>query len=329
MKRLSNIIFIMIIGLFLFTACGKTADDLDLNQEEKQNQSQEVIQQEEKLTVYASFYPMYDFASKIGGDKIDIKNMVPSGTEPHDWEPTASDIAKLEEASVFIYNGAGMEHWVETILSSIENKELIVVETSKGINLIDEDHDHEEEDHSHEEDHDHGEYDPHIWLNPQNAKKQMEAIKDAFIQADSKNKDYYQENFNKYSEELDTLDREFKDSLSGFANRDIIVSHSAFAYLCDAYDLNQIGIRGFSPDSEPDPARMAEIIKFAENHKMKVIFFEELVSPKVAETIAEAIGAETRVLSPIEGLSDEQLQNGDDYFSIMRQNLEALKYALN
>jgi len=289
--------------------------------------------QDKKLSVYTSFYPMYDFASKIGGDKIDAVNMVPAGTEPHEWEPTAADIAGLEEASVFIYNGAGMEHWVEDVLESIQNDSLIAVEASKGLTLLEGHHDDEEEhseeeEHSDEDEHSHGKFDPHVWLDPMNAKAEMESIKNSFIQADPDNKDYYEANYTKYAGEFDALDKEFRDAITSLPNKDIIVAHQAFGYLCSAYGLNQVPVEGLAPDSEPDPARVAEIIEFAKEHDVKVIFFEELVSPKVAEVIASAIGAKTDVLSPVEALSDEQMENGDDYFTVMRHNLEALKAAL-
>ena len=282
----------------------------------------------EKLSVYASFYPMFDFAKKIGGDKVDITNMVPAGTEPHDWEPAAADIAGLEEADIFIYNGAGMEHWVEDVLESLQNKDLITVEASKGISLLEGHEDHEDEEEGESADEEGAQYDPHVWLSPVNAKAEMAAIKDAFVQADAADKDYFEANFEKYSAELDKLDQEFKDTLSGLPNKDIIVAHQAFGYLCAAYGLNQVPIEGLSADSEPDPARMADIIQFAEENDVKVIFFEELVSPKVAETIASAVGAETQVLNPLEGISDEDQAAGEDYFTVMRQNLQTLKAAL-
>jgi len=278
-----------------------------------------------KMLVYTSFYPMYDFAQKIGGYQVRVVNMVPTGTEPHDWEPTAPDIAGLEKAKVFIYNGAGLEHWTKDILSSLQNKDLLAVEAAAGITLQ-EGHSHEESGHSNEDPA--SASDPHVWLNPLYAKKQMEAITAAFVKADPTNSAYYEENFAKYSNQLDALDNEFREALAHLPKKEIIVSHAAFGYLCDAYGLTQVGIEGLAPDSEPDPARMAEIIEFAKAHNVKVIFFEELVSPKVAETIARAIGAQTAVLSPLEGLSDEQQANGDDYFAVMRQNLAAIKTAL-
>ncbi len=277
-----------------------------------------------KLSVYASFYPMADFARQIGGDLVNVVTMVPDGTEPHDWEPTAADVAGLERAAVFVYNGLGMEHWAEDVLASLQNKDLIVVEASRGVKLLE---GHEHEDGEQHEDGDEA-HDPHVWLNPMNAKIEMENIKTAFVQADPDRKDVYEANFARASAELDRLDQEFRAALSPLQNKQIVVAHQAFGYLCDAYGLTQVAIEGFSADAEPDPARVAEIIGFAREHKVKVIFFEELVSPKVAETIAGAIGARTDVLSPLEGLSDKQRAAGGNYYSVMRQNLKALVAAL-
>ena len=298
---------------------------------------------DKKLNVMASFYPMYDFATKVGGDKVEVTNMVPAGTEPHDWEPAATDIKNLEDADVFIYNGAGMEHWTEDVLDSLENKDLTVVEASKGLTLLEGKEEEEDEDESTDssseestdkEDSSDSEseevtYDPHVWLNPLNAKTEMENIKDALVEADPDNKDYYEQNYETYAEKFDQLDQEYKDGLSDAKSKDLITSHEAFGYLCQAYGLNQVGIEGLSPDSEPDASRMDEIIKFAKENDVKTIFFEELVSPKVSETIADEIGAKTAVLNPIEGLTDDEISAGEDYFSVMESNLKTLEEALN
>ncbi|WP_313164374.1 metal ABC transporter substrate-binding protein [Sedimentibacter sp.] len=327
MKKFYSIMLSIILILSLLSGCGTVQEPSASDADNNQNQ-------DKKLSVYTSFYPMYDFASKIGGDKINAINMVPDGTEPHHWEPTAADIVGLQESAVFIYNGAGMEHWVEDVLESIHNDSLIIVEASEGLSLLEghhhedeHDEEHDEEEHEDEE-HSHGNFDPHVWLDPMNAKIEMENIKNAFVKADPENKDYYEANYVKYAAELDTLDKEFRDTLTPLPNKDIIVTHQAFGYLCSAYGLNQVPVEGLAPDSEPDPARVAEIIEFAKEHNVRVIFFEELVNPKVAEVIANNIGAKTDVLNPIEALSDEQRNNGDDYFAVMRQNLESLKSAL-
>jgi zinc transport system substrate-binding protein len=279
------------------------------------------------MTVYASFYPMYDFSVKIGGDRVKVINMVPSGIEPHDWEPAAADIAGLEEASVFVYNGAGMEHWAPDVLGSLRNKKLVAVEASKGIKLMEGHHD-EDEDSGEEHDHEGEVHDPHVWLSPVNAKLVMENIKNAMASADPDGKKYYESNYDKYAAECDLLDKEFESALSGLARRDIIVTHQAFGYMCARYGLNQVPISGLSPDSEPDPSRMAEIIDFTKKNNVKVVFFEELASPKIAESIAASTGARVDMLNPIEGLDDEEISAGEDYFSIMRRNLKSLVAAL-
>ena len=174
-----------------------------------------------------------------------------------------------------------------------------------------------------------GGYDPHVWLSPLNAKREMENIKNAMAEADPANAEYYEANYAAWSARCDQLDQAFKDGLSNLAIQDIVVSHEAFGYLCDAYGLNQVGIEGISPDSEPDPARMAQIQDFVTEHQVKVIFSEELVSPKVAQAIADATGARVETLSPLEGLTDEQLTAGEDYFSVMEQSLASLKAALS
>lgn len=270
-----------------------------------------------KISVYTSFYVMSDFAKKIGGDKIDLTNLVPAGTEPHDWEPTPSAIASLEKADVFIYNGAGMEGWVNKVLQTINNKDLITVEASKGIQLIENTEKAEEL-----------AYDPHVWLDPMKAKKQMEMIKDALIKADPSNRANYESNFSENAKKFDDLDKEYKNAVSKFVKKDIVVAHKAFGYLCNAYGLNQVAIEGLSAESEPTPARMAEIAKFAKENGVKYIFFEELVSPKVAQTIANEVGAQAAMLNPLEGLTDNDISAGKEYFLVMRDNLEVLRKAL-
>ena len=277
-----------------------------------------------KISVYTSFYTMYDFTKKIGGDRINLTNLVPTGTEPHDWEPKAKDMSNLENADVFIVNGSGMEVWADKIVKSLKNKKLIILEASKGVDLMEGgDDDHKEV--NKESEHN---FDPHVWLNPLNAKKQMEAIKDVLTTADPDNKDYYEKNYAENSKLIDALDKEYKDAVAKFTRKEIVVAHQAFGYLCDAYGLKQVAIEGLNAESEPTAARMAEIARFARENKVNTIFFEELVNPKVANAIAKEIGAKTEMLNPLEGISEEGLKAGKEYFSVMRDNLNALKKAL-
>lgn len=264
-----------------------------------------------KLNVYTSIYPLYDFTYKIGGDKINVQNMVPQGTEPHLWEPTPTEIAKLSKADMLIYNGMGVESWIDKVIASNESKNLSFVETSKVI-----------------EKNQQLANDPHIWLNPIFAKKQMELIKNELSLKDSANKDFYQANYEKYAAEFDNLDKLYKDEIGKLPNKAIVVSHSAFGYLCNAYGLNQIAIEGINAEAEPSLKKMAEISDYVKQNNIKVIFFEELISPKISESIAKETGAKVDKLNPLEGLSEEDISLGKDYFDIMKDNLEALKRAL-
>ncbi|SEH69638.1 MULTISPECIES: metal ABC transporter substrate-binding protein [Atopobiaceae] len=274
-------------------------------------------QETKTVKVVASFYPMADYAKKIGGDRVEVVNLVPAGTEPHDWEPSTDDMKTLESADVFVYNGAGMEKWVDQVSDTLSNDRLVKVEASQGIQL------------RAGADEEQGQYDPHVWLSPQNAKVEMANIRDALIAADPGGKDVYEKNYETYAAKLDELDQQYQQRLSAVPNKNIVVSHQAFGYLCDAYGLNQVAIEGLDAESEPDAKTMAEIVDFAKDNHVKVIFGEDLVSPKVAQQIADESGAQCKVLNPLEGLTDEQLAAGEDYFSVMEKNLDELVEALS
>lgn len=268
-----------------------------------------------KVKVVTSFYAMEDFAKKVGGDDIEVTNLVPAGTEPHDWEPAATDVQAIQDADLFVYNGASMEHWVDDTLSSLGDKTPASVKASEGIALrVGEEP---------------GEDDPHVWLNPENAKAELANIKDALVKVDPDHKADYEANYEKYAAEFDRLDQDFKDKLGAAPNKTIVVSHEAFGYLCDAYGLTQVPITDMDAEGEPDAQTMASIIDQVKSQNIKVIFSEDLVSPKVAKQIADATGATCEVLSPIEGLTDEELAQGEDYVSVMHTNLDELVKALS
>jgi zinc transport system substrate-binding protein len=272
-----------------------------------------------RLTVYASIYPMYDFAGKIGGDRIDLKQMIPPGAEPHEWEPTARLTAQIEDADVLIYNGAGIEPWINRLRDAIDSKKLIVVEASKGVDLIRLGKDSEEG---------YGGYDPHVWLDPLSAIKEAANIRDAFIKADAANRDYYEANYVEFSQKLSELDSDYKKGLEGIKRKDIVVAHASFAYLARRYGLNQIAIRGINPEEEPSPADQAQIVELVKGRDIKYIFFEPLTNPKYSQSIAGDSGAKVAVFNPIDGLTEEEIKNGEDYISVMKENLKTLEMAL-
>ena len=306
-------LFCMMFGL---TGCSNTGED------------GKNFHNEEKLAIVTTIYPMYDFTLNIAGDKAEIINLVPAGTEPHDFELSASDMRLIEKADIFIYNGAGMEHFVDKTLAAVSNKDLVIVEAAGELDLLvtDSHHDHGRE--AHDENDAEEKTDPHTWLSIENAIAESEAIKETLIKLDGKNADYYEANFQVYKGKLEGLAARYKEELSDMSHDTIVVAHEAFGYLCNEYGLKQEAVEGLTADSEPDAARMKEIIEFCKENNIKIIFFEELVSPKVAETIANEIGAETMLLNPVEGLTAEQMEEGLDYIGIMEQNLEALKKAL-
>ncbi len=277
-----------------------------------------------KLQVYTSFYGVYDFVSKIGGDKIQVYNIVPTGTEPHNWEPTSGDMMNLSKGDILFFNGAGMENWVDKVKAAVENENLKYIKLSEGIELIKSRHSHGDSD----GDLDFDSVDPHIWLNPINAKKEAETIKNALSAADPSNAEYYNKNYEDFSKKADELDADFRNMTARAENKTIVVAHEAYGYLCEAYGIEQIAIEGLSADSEPSPAKMAEISKFIKDNDVRYIFFERLLSAKAAEVISEETGAELLVLNPFEGLTQEEINAGADYFSVMRENFENIKKAI-
>ncbi|WP_239255668.1 metal ABC transporter substrate-binding protein [Listeria ilorinensis] len=285
---------------------------------------------DQKLTIVTTFYPMYDFTKNVAGSQADISMLIQSGTEPHDYEPSAKDIAKIEQADVFVYNSEDMETWVPSVLKNLDTKKTTVIDASKGIDLLEgteEEHEHEDEDAHHEEEHHHA-HDPHVWLSPVLAQKEVANIAEGLEKADTKNAKTYQENAKAYTQKLAELDQSYQTAFQDAKNRTFVTQHAAFAYLAQQYDLKQVPIAGLSPDEEPSPKRLAELKTYVEKQHIPVIYFEEISSPKIAQTLADEAGVKTAVLNPLESLTSEQQEQGEDYISIMQKNLEALKLSI-
>lgn len=291
---------------------------------------------EEKLQVVTTFYPMYDFTKHVAGDLADVSVLVPSGTDTHGFEPSAKDVAKIQEADVFVYNSVEMETWVPSILETIDSTDIVVVDASEGIELLDGDHGHEEEEHAHEDDHDHGheeeghshEVDPHIWLDPVLAQDEVMNIKEGLVEADPENEADYTKNAEAYQVELQELDAEYAAAFENAENRLFVTQHAAFAYLAERYDLEQISIAGLSTDAEPSPSELAEMTEFIQSQNVDYIYFGKTTSSNISETLANETNTELAVLDPIEGITKEDQEAGVDYVTAMRNNLEALKLSI-
>ncbi len=295
MKKMNKLLLIAISIVLLLTGCG----------------GENNISKGDRPIIYTSIYPLYFLAYEIGKENIDLRIVVPAGSESHDYEPSIKQLKDIEKADIFIYIGAGLETWADRLLNSIISEEK-ALRASDLVELIQVD----------------GAYDPHIWLDPLNMIKIGEGIKDRLILLDGKNKDDYNTNFEQLSARLKELDRSFMEGLKDKKRDTILVSHAAFAYMAKRYDFKQMSVAGISPEQEPSPKTIADIIDVAIDNDFKYIFLETLANPKTATVIAEEANLEVLILNPIEGLTEEEEKNGEDYISIMEENLVNLEKAL-
>jgi zinc transport system substrate-binding protein len=282
-----------------------------------------------KIKIATSFYPLAYFAQQVVGDWGEVTSLTPTGTEPHAFEPSAKAVASVYESDLFLFNGAGVDAWAGALEEDLELAGVKVIEMTRYFELkkLAEEESAGEEDVD-EKDGDERGYDPHIWTDPVLAKKQIEVIRDALISLDPEHALTYQTNASETIAKLSVLDAEFQGTLASCAQDTIIVAHDAFQYPADRYRINIISIAGLSPESEPSAQKLAELTDLAKQYGIKIIFFEELASPKLAQTLAEEVGATTLVLNPLEGLTEDQLAAGENYFSLMKKNLNNLSLAL-
>ena len=277
----------------------------------------------DNVSVAATFYPLAYVAERVGGSHVHVTQITPGGIEPHDFEPSPRDIAAIHDADVFVMNG-GVDAWGEKILPELQQEGVGTVRMLDHVVTIAGAHEEEESDHDHA-----GETsDPHAWLDPVTAKEYVVRMRDALAAADAGHTEAYIKNADALIADLTALDDRFRGGLQQCALREVIVSHNAFAYLATRYNFETLAIAGVSPDEEPSAKRLAELSDIAEQKGIKHIFFEELVSPALAQTLASEVGATALVLNPLEGLTAEQIAAGEDYVSIMDQNLQHLRTAM-
>ncbi|HVH32182.1 MAG TPA: metal ABC transporter substrate-binding protein [bacterium] len=271
----------------------------------------------DKIGVAASFYPMYEFARQVGGDRSRVRNLTPAGAEPHDYELTPKDIIAVNTSKVLIYNGAGFEPWAQKLLPQLPPS-VLVVNAAEGIRIA-----------TATTGEDQGKPDPHIWMDPILAQRQVDNILAAFIKVDPEGKAVYGANAAKFKGELTALHERFQRALSPCRKKIFITNHAAFGYFAARYGLTQLGIVGLAPDAEPSASKIRELIRLARQNDIRFIYYESLVSPRVAAAIAREVGARTLVLDPLEGLTDKEMAHGKNYLSVMDQNLHNLKRGLD
>ena len=265
-----------------------------------------------KLKIVSSFYPLLEFTKQIGGNRVEVSSLVPIGIEPHDFDPTIRQIQNAETADILIYNGAGLEKWIEKI--NVKSK----VDASQNLSLLN----------SNGEDKS-GMYDPHVWLDPVLAKGQVESIRNALMNADPLNAKYYSENANKFIEKLDKLDDDMRGELLDCKKHDFISFHNSFSYFAKRYGLIQHSIYGLSPEGEILPQKLQQIIQLAKDKAISTIYSESLIDPRFANVVAEEIpNGKVMVLSPIEGINQKEQNQGIGYLDKMYENIKSLRIGL-
>lgn len=272
------------------------------------NSSEPIIQQSPKLTVVTSFFPIYEFAKHVGGDRVNVMTLIPAGIEPHDYEPTIQQLQEAENADVVFFNGLGFESsWIDRVNNDNLVDTSVLSNLSQGSQIRN----------------------PHIWLDPVFAKTQVQQIKNALMEIDPNNKLYYQKSAMDFIAKLDLLDSEIRAALQTCNKKDFIAFHDAFDYLAKRYGLIQHSIQGVSPEGEILPQRIEETIRLAKDLGLNVIYAEELVDPRFAEVIAQEIpNGKVLVLSPLEGIEKNEESSGIGYLDKMKQNISNLKVGL-
>ena len=304
MKKLFlTIILVVIIGLGIFFAIRKN-DTKDAS----------------KIQATASFYPLYEFTKAVGGQYVQASSMTPPGAEPHDYEPSAKELANAHSSQVFVYVGGSFEPWANKFATDFSGKKVVATDAVQLEHLG-----HQEEE---AETHEHDDMDPHFWLDPVLAQQVVNAIANKMSEADPKHTQQYRQNAAAYNQKLAALDNAYKTGLENCSERTIIATHDAYNYLAHRYNFNVIPITGISPEDEPSAGRMAEIADTVRQQNISYIFFESLVSSQLADTISQETGAKTLVLDPIEGVRREDQQAGKNYITIQEQNLKNLQLAM-
>ena len=245
-------------------------------------------------TVVAAFYPLAFAAEQIGGAEVSVTNLTPPGVEPHDLELSGSDIRTIADADLVLYLGHDFQPALEDAIDSTSAHAVDLLDTTETS-------------------------DPHVWLDPIRYAAIAERIGEELDRRPEAQR---------FAARLHALDRDFRRGLSRCERDEIVTSHAAFGYLAGRYGLEQIAITGITPEAEPTPRDLEKVVRQVQAVGATTVFFETLVSPRLAQTVAREVGATTAVLDPLEGLTEKETAAGEDYFSVMRENLAALRKAL-
>ncbi|MGD0231639.1 MAG: metal ABC transporter substrate-binding protein [Syntrophorhabdales bacterium] len=295
--------------------------------------SEEPSGERSALQVVTTLFPLYDFARNVGGDKAVVTLLLPPGVEPHGFEPKPGDILRINKADIFVYTGDFMEPWATSVIKGAERRDLVVVDSSAGAMLRQETGDHGPS----------GEktpatlrtggrqepVDPHIWLDLDNAQIMVDNIVAGFVRKDPRNRPFYEKNATAYKAKLRDLDERFRKDLSSCETRLFVHGgHYAFNYLARRYNLSYVSVYGFSPDAEPSPRHLAEIVHRVRQDRIRYVFYEELIQPRVAETIARETGARLLPLNGGHNVTKSEMESGVTFISLLENDLDNLRTGL-
>ncbi|MCK2158500.1 zinc ABC transporter substrate-binding protein [Exiguobacterium sp. 17-1] len=316
MKKLISAFTVAFASAAVLAACGSSESDQGATNQ--------------KLRVYTSTFATAAIAKEIGGTDIDVQMIVPPGADPHSYEPTSKQLTEIAQGDLFLLTGTTLEPYSKKIKASLKGNDVRFVETSKGIELLEANatlHEHEGHTGEHaEEGHDHGKFDPHVWLDPNNAKVMAQSITTALAKEVPDKKAAFEKNLTAFNTQADDLDQNLQQAVNKGSKKELLVTHAAYGYLAERYGFSQLPIAGISPSDEPSQKQLAAIVKEAKLHDLKYIAFEETVSPKVARVIQQEIGAEAITIHNLESVTKEQQKTS--YFDLMNENVATLKQAL-
>jgi len=272
---------------------------------------------DKKLNVIATIFPVYDFARHIGGDKIILTMLLPPGTDAHHYELKPDDIIKVTNADVFLFTNFELEQWAYKIIgASDKNTRLQAVETGNGAMMLR--LNKEEDDH---EAHPAG-FDPHIWLDMDNAQKMVDNITSAFIKKDPRNSDYYLKNAGDYKRQLADMDQKYRTTLAACKTRTVLhAGHWAFAYLTSRYHLKYIAAYNVFADAEPAPQKIFALIDQIKNENVSHVYYEDMMNPRLAKTIARETGTGLLKLNNGHDVTRTDLEKGETFLALMEKNL--------
>ena len=302
---LKKTLFLFIIGLTLLVSC---------------QPAKEPNRTDHKLRVIATIFPIYDFARNIGGDKINVTMLLPPGTDAHHYELKPEDIIKVSKTDIFLFTNFEMEQWAYKIINAADkNTNMLAIETGNGAVLLPLGKEEEQRDHA-------SGFDPHIWLDMDNAQKMVDNIASALIKKDSRNSDYYLKNAHDYKLRLMDMDKRYRAELAGCKTKTILhAGHWAFAYLARKYNLQYIAASNVFADAEPSPQKMFSLIEQIKSEKVHYVYYENMINPRLAQTIAKETGCGLLKLNNGHDISKEDLKKGESFISIMENNLINLK----